>query len=209
MNLAARLLRVVLAAAMLAPSSAFAQMRASVPGALAGSPTVVPSLGAGLSAPSLSAPSLSVPVLGGALSPVLAAPSIGRSAVPAAAAATPVPFALSDSPKANRPVAAAAAKAVLPSAAVPAGVAPGAPVNALSALRDMPASLESAPAAAGKFDGAKVRAAMEEPVEPETVTSEVSDQNVQDDLALWFTRKQKVDIKKDQVYSLVDRKSVV
>ena len=39
MKLAARLLRVVLTAALLAPSPAFAQMRASVPGASAGAPT--------------------------------------------------------------------------------------------------------------------------------------------------------------------------
>lgn len=188
MKLAARLLRVVLAAALLAPSSAFAQTRALVPGASAGAPTVVPSFGAGLSAPSVTAPSMSAPSL--SLTPVLSAPSV----VPTAA--SPVPSAL-------KPVAAAAAKAVAPSAAVPASVAPSAPVSALSALREMPASLESAPAAAGKFDGAKVRDALEEPVEPETVTSEISDQNVQDDLALWFTRKQKVDIKKNQVYALV------
>lgn len=184
MKFAARLLRVVLAAALLVPSSAFAQMRASVPGASAGAPTVVPVLGAGLSAPSVAAPSLSAPFL--SLTPVLAAPS----------AAAPVPSAL-------KLVAAAAAKAVVPSAAVPAAVAPAAPASALSALRAMPAGIESAPAAAGKFDGAKVRDALEESAEPETVTSEISDRNVAEDLALWFTRKQKTDIKKDQVYALV------
>ncbi|MBI2385885.1 MAG: PD-(D/E)XK nuclease family protein [Elusimicrobia bacterium] len=193
MKLAARLLRVVLAAALLAPSSAFAQMRVSVPGASAGAPTVVPSLGAGLSAPSVTAPSLSAPSL--SLTPVLSAPALAPSAV------SPVPLAL-------RPVAAAAAKAAVPAGVVPAAqkpVDPEAPakLSALNALRDMPATLESAPAAAGRFDGAKVRPALEEPVEPETVTSEISDRNVQEDLALWFTRKQKVDIKKDQVYALV------
>ncbi|MCM2303361.1 MAG: PD-(D/E)XK nuclease family protein [Elusimicrobia bacterium] len=192
MKLAARLLRVVLAAALLAPSSAFAQMRASVPGASAGAPTVVPSFGTGLSAPSVTAPSLSAPSL--SLTPVLSAPALVPSAV------SPVPSAL-------KPVA-AAAKAAIPAGVVPAAekpVDPEAPakLSALNALRDMPATLESAPAAAGKFDGAKVRPALEEPVEPETVTSEISDQNVQEDLALWFTRKQKTDIKKDQVYALV------
>ncbi len=185
MSFAARLLRVVLAAALLAPSSAFAQMRASVPGASAGAPTMVPSIGAGLSAPSVTGPSMSAPSL--SLTPVLTAPAIAPSAV------SPVPSAL-------KPVSAVAAKA-----AVPAGVVPAAqkPVDALTALRDMPATLESAPAAAGRFDGAKVRDALEEPVEPETVTREISDQNVEEDLALWFTRKQKTDIKKDQVYALV------
>ncbi len=192
MNFAARLLRVVLAAALLAPSSAFAQMRASVPGASAGTPTVIPSLGAGLSAPSVSVPSLSAPSL--SLTPVLSAPSLVPSAV------SPVPSAL-------KPVA-AAAKAAVPAGVVPAAQKPvdaqaPAKLDALTALRDMPATLESAPAAAGRFDGAKVRPALEEPVEPETVTSEISDQNVQEDLALWFTRKQKTDIKKDQVYALV------
>lgn len=193
MKLAARLLRVVLAAALLAPSSAFAQTRALVPGASAGAPTVVPSFGAGLSAPSVTAPSLSAPSL--SLTPVLSAPALVPSAV------SPVPTAL-------KPVAAAAAKAAMPAGVVPAAQKPvdaqaPAKLDALTALRDMPASLESAPAAAGKFDGAKVRDALEEPVEPETVTSEISDQNVQDDLALWFTRRQKVDIKKDQVYALI------
>ncbi|MBI2789213.1 MAG: PD-(D/E)XK nuclease family protein [Elusimicrobia bacterium] len=193
MKLAARLLRVVLAAALLAPSSAFAQVRASVPGASAGAPTVVPSFGAGLSAPSVAAPSLSAPSL--SLTPVLAAPSIVPSA------ASPVPSAL-------KPAAVAAAKAatlagVVPSAQKPVDAQAPARLDALTALRDMPAALESAPAAGAKFDGAKVRDAADEPVEPETVTSEISDQNVQDDLALWFTRKQKADIKKDQVYALV------
>lgn len=192
MNLSARLLRVVLAAALMAPSSAFAQIRASVPGASAGAPTVVPSFGAGLSAPSVTAPSLSAPSL--SLTPVLSAPALVPSAV------SPVPSAL-------KPVA-AAAKATMPAGVVPDAqkpVDPEAPakLSALTALRDMPATLESAPAAAEKFDGAKVRDALEEPVEPETVTSEVSDQDVQEDLALWFTRKQKADIKKDQVYALV------
>ena len=187
MNLSARLLRVVLAAALMAPSTAFAQMRASVPGASAGAPTVVPSFGAGLTAPSMSVPSMGAPAL--TLSPVLAAPALVPSVVPVA-------------------VAAAAAKAAIPAAVVPAALAPvdseaPAKLNALTALRDMPASLESAPAAGQRFDGAKVRDAAEEPVEPETVTSEISDQNVEEDLALWFTRKQKVDIKKDQVYALV------
>ena len=185
MKLAARLLRVVLTAALLAPSSAFAQMRVSVPGASAGAPTVVPSFGTGLSAPSVTAPSLSAPSL--SLTPVLSAPAL-------------VPSAL-------KPVA-AAAKAAVPAGVVPAAqkpVDPEAPAkpSALNALRDMPATLESAPAAAGRFDGAKVRDALEEPVEPETVTSEISDQNVQEDLALWFTRKQQTDIKKNQVYALV------
>ena len=192
MNFAARLLRVVLAAALLAPSSAFAQMRVSVPGASAGAPTVVPSFGTGLSAPSVTAPSLSAPSL--SLTPVLSAPSV-------------VPSAVSSVPSALKPVA-AAAKAAVPAGVVPAAqkpVDPEAPakLSALNALRDMPATLESAPAAAGKFDGAKVRDAADEPVEPETVTSEISDQDVQEDLALWFTRKQKADIKKDQVYALV------
>jgi len=187
MNFAARLLRVVLAAAMLAPSSAFAQARVSVPGASAGAPTIVPSLGGGLGAPSLSAPSFSAPSLGSALMPALSAPSIAPSAlIPAAAAAKTVPVA-----------------GVVPAAPAPIDAEAPAKLSALTALRDMPVALESAPAAASKFDGAKVRSAMEEPTEPETVTSEVSDQNVQDDLALWFTRKQKVDIKKDQVYTLI------
>jgi hypothetical protein len=184
MKLAARLLRVVLAAALLAPSSAFAQMRVSVPGASAGAPTMVPTLGAGLSAPSVTAPSLSAPSL--ALTPVLSAPSVVPSPVPS------VPFA-------RKPIAAAAARSVALSAAEAAAASP----NALAALREMPSALEAAPAAAARFDGAKVRDAAEEPAEPETVTSEISDQNVQDDLALWFTRKQKTDIKKDQVYALV------
>lgn len=200
MKLAARLLRVVLAAALLAPSSAFAQMRASVPGASAGAPTVVPSFGAGLSAASVAGPSLSAPSLSPAA--VLSAPALVPSAV------SPVPAALLDSPKANRPVAAAAAKAVAPAGVVPSALKPAdaqapAKLDALTALRDMPATLESAPAAAGRFDGAKVRDALDEPVEPETVTREISDQDVEEDLALWFTRKQKVDIKKDQIYTLV------
>jgi hypothetical protein len=191
MKLAARFLRVVLAAAMLAPSSAFAQTRLAVPGASAGVPTG-PSLTAiGRDTPSPYG-SVVVPLISAmspALSPVLAAPALVASVVPAV-------------------VAVAAAKAVIPAAVVPAALAPvdedaPAKLNALTALRDMPASLQSAPAAGQRFDGAKVRDAAEEPVEPETVTSEISDQNVEDDLALWFTRKQKVDIKKDQVYALV------
>jgi len=188
MKLAARLLRVVLAAALLAPSSAFAQVRASVPGASAGAPTVIPSFGAGLSAPSVTAPSVNAPSL--SLTPVLSAPSVAPSVIPSVLPS--VPFA-------RKPVAAAASRAVALSAAQAAVNSP----NALAALREMPSTLESAPAAAGKFDGAKVRDALEEPVEPETVTSEISDQDVQEDLALWFTRKQKADIKKDQVYALV------
>jgi len=193
MKLAARLLRVVLTAALLAPSSAFAQTRLAVPGASAGVPTVVPSFGAGLSAPSVTVASLGAPSL--ALSPVLSAPSL----VPSAVAAVPA---------ALKPAALSAVKAAAPAAGVPSALTPVAAAvreltGAMSALRDMPASLESAPAAAGKFDGAKVRAVMEEPVEPETVTREVSDQNIQEDLALWFTRKQKTDIKKDQIYTLV------
>ena len=185
MKRAARLLRVVLAAAMLAPSSAFAQMRASVPGSAVAAPSVVPSFGAGLSAPSMTIPTLGAPSL--ALTPVLAAPALVPSAVAPAALAL-------------KPVVAAEAKAVAPVAVVPVA---NQGVNALAALRDMPASLESAPAAAGRFDGAKPRAALEEPVEPETVTREISDQEVPDDLALWFTRKQKADIKKNQIYALI------
>lgn len=193
MKLAARLLRVVLAAALLAPSSAFAQTRLAVPGASAGAPTVVPVLGAGLSAPSVTAPSLSAPSL--ALTPVLSASALVPSAV------SPVPSAL-------KPAAIAAAKAAMPAGVVPAAQKPvdaqaPAKLDALTALRDMPATLESAPAAAGRFDGAKVRDPLEEPVEPETVTSEISDRNIQEDLALWFTRRQKTDIKKNQVYALV------
>lgn len=190
MNFAARLLRVVLAAAMLAPSSAFAQMRASVPGASAGAPTVLPTLGGGLNAPSVSMPSMASPSL--ALTPMLAAPSV----IPSAA--------VSAAPSALKPVQAAVAKALAPAPVVPGAEPSGAlGAAALSALRDMPADVKFAAAAADRFDGGKVRAALEEPVEPETVTSEVSDQNVQEDLALWFTRKQKTDIKKNQVYTLI------
>ncbi len=174
MKLAVRLLRIVLAAALLVPSTALAQMRASVSGTSAGVPAVLP-------AP---APSL---IMGGGefLSPygsigVLPAPSLPASAVLSA-------------PAVLKSVTFSGAKPVQPAARETA--------HALSALRDMPVSLA---AAAVQFDGAKIpRAALEEPIEPETVTREISNGSLPDDLALWFTRKQKTGIKKNQIYALV------
>ncbi len=190
----ATVLRVLLAAALLAPSS-FAQTRIAVSGNAPVLPAVAPALGSGLAVPGISgAPSISVPALG--VPSVV--PALSPSALPAPVAAVPAASA--------KAVPAALAAAVRPAAALPANPAPHAGPAALATLSEMPATVAGAAAAGDRFDGKKkVEAARtpEEPVEPETVTREVSDKEVPEDLAIWFTRKDKPAITKSQQFAQI------
>lgn len=185
----ASVLRVLLAAALMAPSSAFAQTRIAVTGNAPVLPAVAPTLGSGLAVPGITgAPSIVVPSLNASVVPSAVAPAL----VPAAVAVKAAPIALTP---------AAIPLAAVKGEAVPAA-APAVP-TAIGALQSMPATLQGAPAAGQKFDGAKAARTPEEPIEPETVTREVSDKEVAEDLALWFTRKDKSAITKSQLSALI------